>query len=109
MFDMKFIYFNVYFSKFNVYSVLSFSVTCLFGFHCSGVYAMGGGLKGITSYKRKYETSLNSCNGTPSLEEAWKPAVVSSMASNNSGIECRNYILTETNESDYGSVKTSSP
>ena len=34
-------------------------VTCLFDFHYSGVDAMGGGLKGINQYKRKYYTSLN--------------------------------------------------
>ena len=35
-------------------------------FRCSGVYAMGGCLKGINHDKRKYITSLNICK-RPSL------------------------------------------
>ena len=59
MFDMKFTYFNIDCVKLNVYRVLSFRVTCLFSFHCSGVDAMIGGLKGIDHHKRKYYTRLN--------------------------------------------------
>ena len=92
-----------------MYCVLSFRVTYLFAFRCSGVDAMGGGLKGINREKRKDDTSLNICKGPPSLEEAWKPAAVSSVASDNYGSKCNNEIVTETDESDDGSVKPSSP
>ena len=65
---------------------------------------MGGGLKGIKHDKRKYDTSLNICKVPPSLEEAWKPSVVRSVASDNDGIEYRNYIVTDMYESDDESV-----
>ena len=52
---------------------------------------------------------LNSCKVPPSLEEAWKPDAVRSVASDNSGIECNNKIVTETEESNDGSVKPYSP
>ena len=92
-----------------MYCVLSFRVTCLFAFDCSCVDAMCGGLKGINHDKRKYDTSLNSCKGPPLLEEAWKPAAVSSVVSDNADIECKNEIVTDTDDSNDGSVKLSPP
>ena len=90
-------------------TVLSIRVTCLFDFHCSGVDDMVGGLKGINHKKWKYDTSLNICKGHPSLEEARKTDVVISAESDNFDSECNNEIVTETNDSDYGSLKPSSP
>ena len=52
---------------------------------------------------------LNSCKVPPSLEEAWKPDAVRSVASDNSGIECNNENVIEKNDCDYGSVKLYSP
>ena len=79
-----------------MYCVLSFRVTYLFDFCCFGVDDMGGGLKGINHYKRKYYTSLNTCKGPPSLEDEWKPAAARNLASDNSGSEFNNNIVTET-------------
>ena len=53
---------HVDYFAFNVYCILSFRVPCLFAFNYSGVYAMGGGLKKINHYKKKYDTNLSSCN-----------------------------------------------
>ena len=39
---------------------------------------------------------MNSCKGPPSLEEACKPAVVSSAVNDNAGSEWNNNIVTET-------------
>ena len=66
-----------------MYCILSFRVTCLFPSNYSGVDAMDVGLKGINQDKRKYDTSLNSCKGPPSLEEARKTDTVRSVASYN--------------------------
>ena len=52
------------------------------------------GLKGVNQDKRKYDIMMNSCKVPPSLEEAWKPTSVSSVASDNCGIEFDNYIVT---------------
>ena len=52
---------------------------------------------------------LNCCEGPPSLEEACKPAAVSSVASDNSNSELNNYILTKTDDSEDISVKPYSP
>ena len=52
---------------------------------------------------------LNSCKGPPSLEEAWKLAAVSSVANDNAGSGCNNEIVTETEDSNNGSVKPYSP
>ena len=54
-------------------------------------------------------THLNRCKFPPSLEEAWEPAAVISVTSDNSYIECNNKIVTEIEESDDGSVKPYSP
>ena len=70
---------------------------------------MGGGLKGINRDKRKYYTSLNSCKVPPLLKEAWKRSVVISVARDNSGSECNNKIVKETDTTDGGSVKPYSP
>ena len=48
---------------------------------------------------------MNSCKFPPSLEEAWKPNSVISVARDNVGSECNNEIVTETEESDDGSAK----
>ena len=53
-------------------------------------------------------THLNRCKVPPSLEEAWEPAAVISVTSDNSDIECNNKIVTEIEESDDGIVKPSS-
>ena len=37
---------------------------------------------------------LNICKGPPSLEEAWKSAIVRSVASDNAGRECNKEIVT---------------
>ena len=66
-----------------MYYFVSFRVTYLFDFRCYGVDAMGRGLNGINYDKRKYDTILKSCEVPPSLEEERKPAVVSSVASDN--------------------------
>ena len=71
--------------NFNVYCVLLFIIYYLFAFCCSGVDDIGGGLERINYNKRKYDTILNICKGPPSLEEAWKPAAVISVASDNYG------------------------
>ena len=84
-------------------------VTYLFYFHCLGVDYMGGGLKGIKHGKIKYDTSINSYKCPPSLEEAWKPDVVISVASDNYGSEFNSYIVTETDDSNDGSMRPSSP
>ena len=42
------------------------------------------------------------------MEEAWKPDPVKSVASDNDGSECNNYIVTDMDESDDGSVNPSS-
>ena len=39
------------------------------------------------------------------MEEAWKPAAVINVAIDNAGCEYKNEIVTETDESDDGSVK----
>ena len=52
---------------------------------------------------------LNICNPPPSLEEAWNPDTVSSVASDNSVSECNSKIVTEKEQSNGGSVKPSSP
>ena len=52
---------------------------------------------------------LNICESPPSFEEAWKPAAVIIVASDNSVIGCNNGIVTETEESNDGSVKPYSP
>ena len=70
---------------------------------------MGAFLKGINKDKRKYDTSLNRWKLPLSLEEACKPAAVSTVANHIYGSECNNGIVTEMDESIYGSVKTSSP
>ena len=54
-------------------------------------------------------THLNIHKSSPSLEESWKTAVVRSVANNNAGSECNNEIITETEESDDGIMKPSSP
>ena len=100
---------NVDCVNFNVFCVLSFRVTYLFYFCCHGVSAMSGGLKVINSDKTKYDTSMNIYKFPPSLEESWNPAAVRSVASDNSGSECNNEILTENDESDDGIIKPSSP
>ena len=92
-----------------MYCVLSFRVDYLFSFHCSGVDAMGGGLKGVDHDKRKYDKSLNSCKVPPSLEKAWNPDAVSSVTSDNSCSEWNNEIGIDMDESYGGSVKPSSP
>ena len=51
---------------------------------------------------------MNICKGPPSLENAWKPEAVSSVASDNASSEYNNDILIETEESNDGSVKPSS-
>ena len=70
---------------------------------------MSGGLKVINSDKTKYDTSMNIYKFPPSLEESWNPAAVRRVASDNSGSECNNEILTENDESDDGIIKPSSP
>ena len=65
--------------------------------------------KGVKHDKRKDDTSLNICRVPPLLEEACKPDAVRNVASDNDGSECNKYVVTEKNESNYGSVKTSSP
>ena len=92
-----------------MYCVLSFRVTYLFDFNCSGVDAMGGGLKGINNGKIKYDKCMNTSKGPTSLEEAWKPIAVISMSSDNSVSEFNNDIVTEKDNSYDGSVKESSP
>ena len=52
---------------------------------------------------------LNSCKGSPLLEGSWKPAAVRSVASDNSVNEYNKDIVTEMEESNYGSVEPSSP
>ena len=52
---------------------------------------------------------LNSCKGPLSLEQAWKPDAVSSLASDNAGSECNNNIVIEIKESNDGIVKPSYP
>ena len=78
-------------------------------FHYSGIDAMGRGLKGINHDRRKFYTSLNRCKGPPSLGESLNTATVISVASDNYGSEFNNDIVTETEESDDGSAKLSSP
>ena len=70
---------------------------------------MDGGLRGIDMDKRKYDTGMNSCKYPHLFEEARTPSAVRSGASDNTGSECNNDILTYTNEFDDGSVKLSSP
>ena len=48
-----------------MYCVLSFIVTYLFAFICSGVDAMDGGLNRINNNNREGDTSLNICKGPP--------------------------------------------
>ena len=48
---------------------------------------------------------LNSYKGLPSLEEAWKPAVGSCVASDHAGSECNKETVTDIEESNYVSVK----
>ena len=52
---------------------------------------------------------MNSCKLPTSLEEEWNPAAVSSVVSDNADSECNNDIVTETDDSDDGSVKPYSP
>ena len=59
------------------------SVTFLFTFCYAGVYAMGGGLKGIYQDKRKDDTIMDSCKGPPSLQESWNPYSVRIVAIDN--------------------------
>ena len=92
-----------------MYCVLSFRVNCLFAFNCSGVDDMGGYLKGINQETIQNGTNMNSFKGPSSLEEARKLAAVISAASDNSGSECNNEIVTETDEYNEGSVKPSPP
>ena len=70
---------------------------------------MGGGLKGIYHDKINFDTSMNSCKGPPSLEEAWNPDAVISVVSYNYGSECNKDIVKYMDESDDGNVKPSSP
>ena len=70
---------------------------------------MGGGLKGIYHDKINFDTSMNSCKGPPSLEEAWNPDAVISVVSYNYGSECNKDIVKYMDDSDDGNVKPSSP
>ena len=69
---------------------------------------MGRGLKGIHQDKIKYDTHMNICKFPPSLKEAQKPDSVISAERENYGSERKNGIVTDMNESNYGSVKISS-
>ena len=51
---------------------------------------------------------LNLRKGPLSLEEVWKTAAVNSVTSYNYGRECKNEIVTETEDSNNRSVKPSS-
>ena len=84
-------------------------VTYLFAFHYYGVDAMRWGLKEINQDKGKYDRSMNICKGPTSLEEACNPAAMSSAESDNNISEWKNGIVTETDDSDDGSVKPSPP
>ena len=70
---------------------------------------MGGHFKGINKDKRKYDRRLNIFKVPPLLGGAWKLSAVTSVVSDNSGIECNNENVIETNDCDYGSVKLYSP
>ena len=109
MFDMKLGICNADCVNFIVYCVLSLRVTCLFNFHYAGVEDMVGGLKGNNQDKRKDDKSMNICKGPQLWDEAWKPSTVSSVASDDDGSKCINEIVTETDESDDGSVKSVPP
>ena len=61
--------------------------------------AMCGGLKGINKDNRKYDTSLNSFKGHPSLEESCNPDSLISLVGDNAVSEFKNEIVTETDES----------
>ena len=61
------------------------------------------------SCQEKNDTSLNSCRVPTSLEEVWNLDAVSSVASDNSGSEFNNDIVTETDDSDDVSVKPFPP
>ena len=100
---------NVDCVNFNVYFVLLFRVNSLFDFNYFVVDAMGGVLKGINQDNRNYDTSMNSFKGPSLLDEALKPAAVSSVTSDNSISERNNDIVTETDGFDDGSVKPYSP
>ena len=52
---------------------------------------------------------MNICKGPTSLEEACNPAAMSSAESDNNISEWKNGIVTETDDSDDGSVKPSPP
>ena len=92
-----------------MYCVLSSRVAYLFYFYCYGVDVMDIILKRINHDERKYDTSLNICIVPTPLEEAWNLAAVSIVASDNYGSEYNNEVLKETDNSNYGSVKPSSP
>ena len=70
-------------------------VTCYFSLHSSSADAMGGDLEGINQYNINDETSLYTCKSPPPLEYSMKPVCVSSMASDNTGDEFNNFIVTD--------------
>ena len=55
------------------------------------------------------ETHINSCKDPTSLYEAWTSSAVIGVVSDNSGSECNNKIVKETDTTDGGSVKPYSP
>ena len=63
----------------------------------------------INQEKRKDDTSLNSCKGCTSLKEERKTSAVRIVEGDDSGSEGNNEMVTDTDESDDGSVKSSPP
>ena len=54
-------------------------------------------------------SQFNRCKGPLLLDQAREPSAVSSLDSDNYGSECNNKVVTETEEANDGSAKTSSP
>ena len=89
--------------------VLSLVDVLLIFLNDSSTDAMGGVLEGINQDNSKYDTSLNTCKSSPSLEEVGNISDASGLESGNSRNECKHNITIETEDSNDGNVKPSSP